>query len=247
MAAATADLRVFDDPEALADALATAFDAAAEQSVAERGGFSVALAGGRTPGGLYHLLATRFGDRAWWAETRVYWSDERYVPPDHPDSNVGAARTAVLDSVGLPPAHVLAPDTTLVDPEEAARQYGRALRDAGGLDLVLLGLGEDAHVASLFPGGTALDEGHHRVVVVSDSPKPPAVRLTMTLVAFREARATWILASGASKAGALAASLQPASRQPGTRTPAARVAASGARVTWWVDREAAGIRPRQNV
>lgn len=242
MAAATADLWVFDDPEALADALATAFDAAAEQAVAKRGQFSVALAGGRTPGGLYHRLATGFGDRSWWTETRVYWSDERYVAPDHPDSNVRAARTAVLDSVGLPPAQVLAPDTTLVDPEAAARDYGRAVRDAGGLDLVLLGLGEDAHVASLFPGSGALDEARHRVVVVSDSPKPPAVRLTMTPVAFREARATWILASGASKAGALAASLQ-----PGARTPAAKVAASGARVTWWADREAAGTRPGQEV
>lgn len=186
---------------------------------------------------LYRQLAGAHGEAPWWDRVHVYWSDERYVPADHSDSNVRAAREALLDRVGILPAHVHGPDTSSADPRVAAARYDGVVRDAGTMDLVLLGLGGDGHVASLFPGSETLRETERLVVAVTDSPKPPPTRLTMTPAAFERARAVWFLVVGEAKREALAWSLA-----PGSDGPAARVRPAGGSAVWWVDQAvAAGL------
>src|SRR5699024_4642592 len=129
------------------------------------GEFSVALAGGNTPKSLYELLAgDAFRDQIEWSKVSIYFGDERAVPPDHPDSNYAMARGALLSRVPIPEDNIHRMRGE-IDPEDAAIEYGRVLKstygDHGGLDLVLLGMGDDGHTASLFPDTAALDEMKH--------------------------------------------------------------------------------------
>ena len=197
-------MNVFSDRDAMSLAVARAFVDAA--SASER--FAVALMGGSTPESFYRHLATEFAHQVPWARVHLFWSDERYLPPDHPDSNVGMARKTFIDAVPIPQVNVHAPRTDLLDPDGAARLYERDLRSLLGheprFDWMLLGLGEDGHVASLFPGGAAVEERDRLVVAVRDSPKPPPVRLTMTPALINLSREIHMLVAGASKRQALA-------------------------------------------
>ncbi len=195
-------LKCFEDREAMGRAVAAAFVEAA-QAVES---FTVALAGGRTPGPLYRLLASELRDEVPWERVHVFWSDERYVAPTDPDSNVRMARELLLNHVPIPEKNVHAPRTDLSEPGEAALRYEETLREHS-LDWVLLGLGEDGHVASLFPGRPELEERQRMVVAVHDSPKPPPVRLTLTPAAINAAREVHLLVAGAPKRVALEAVL----------------------------------------
>ena len=168
--------------------------------------FNVALAGGRTVEPLYRCLASEHRDDIPWERVHVFWSDERYVPPTDPDSNVRMAHEFLLNHVPIPEKNVHAPRTDLSEPGEAALRYEETLREHS-LDWVLLGLGEDGHVASLFPGRPELAEKQRIVVAVHDSPKPPPIRLTLTPAAINAAREVHLLVAGAPKRVALEAVL----------------------------------------
>ena len=236
-------LAIFEDRKGLSRAVARALVDASQRATRARGRFALALAGGSTPALLYEILATEHRDQIPWAQTHLFWSDERYVPSDHRDSNYRMVRETLLDSVPLAAENVHAPDTAAGSPDESAARYERTIRDfyapkEPGLDWILLGLGEDGHIASLFPGAPALEETQHLVVAVTDSPKPPPVRVTMTLPLINGSREVHFLVSGESKRAALAGSRGGGTGTGGdARLPAQRVRRDA--TFWWVDRDAA--------
>ncbi len=177
------------------------------ESVQSNGSFSLALAGGNTPRTLYRLLSSQFRDRIPWTKVQVFWGDERYVPLDDPRSNYRMARESLLDAVPCPAENVHPMPTELRDPDVAARDYEKTLRgyfskDWPRFDLVLLGIGEEGHTASLFPGSPALEETRRGVVAVKAPVEPPQ-RLTLTLPALTHAANVYFLVSGSNKAQAL--------------------------------------------
>jgi 6-phosphogluconolactonase len=162
-----------------------------------RGRASLALAGGTTPKATYEALATLPLD---WSNIDVFFGDERCVPPDHSDSNYRMAKAALFDRIAIGAERIHRMQGELADREAAAHAYERLLPAA--IDVVVLGIGEDAHTASLFPGATALSEPA-RLVLPVIGPKPPPERLTLTPPVLRAARLCLMLASGAGKAEAV--------------------------------------------
>ncbi|MGH7517444.1 MAG: 6-phosphogluconolactonase [Gemmatimonadales bacterium] len=162
---------------------------------------SLALAGGSTPRPVYERLAAELPDRDPWSRIDVFFGDERCVPPDDPASNYRMAKEALLDRVpvGAPQIHRMEGERT--DHDEAARAYEAIL--PGRLDLLVLGLGDDGHTASLFPHAPSLAETRRRVLAVR-APRPPLDRLTITPPVILDARLTLMLVEGAAKADALA-------------------------------------------
>ncbi len=235
-------LRIFPDKQSLSRAVAEAFVDSADRLVSERHRFSVALAGGGTPRLLYQLLGGELRKNIPWAHVHFFLSDERYVPRDHPDSNYRLVREAMLVHVAMPPENLHFPRTDFEEPEAAARHYEQSLASFFApveprLDWILLGLGEDSHLASLFPGSSALDETERWVVAVKDSPKPPPVRLTMTLPLINLAGEVHFLVSGREKAEALRSSRE-GPPNPG-QLPAHGVRPLEGALSWWVDESAA--------
>ena len=167
------------------------------RAIDERGHASLALAGGTTPKATYEALAGLPLD---WRVLDIFFGDERCVPADHPDSNYRMAKAALLDRVTIPTERVHRIQGELTDYDAAARAYEALLPDK--LDVVVLGIGEDAHTASLFPGSPALRETVRRVLPVT-GPKPPPERISLTPPALRAARLCIVLASGAGKAEAV--------------------------------------------
>ncbi len=232
MPRARVDLRVFEDLEKLSAAAARALVEAANDAIGRRGSFTLALSGGETPKALYRRLASHHQRDVRWGAVHWFWSDERFVPEDHPDSNAGTAR-AILAALSLPSQNLHVPVTRGVEVGESARRYGEELSRFSPLDATLLGLGEDGHVASLFPGSPALEETTRLVVAVRDAPKPPPVRITMTLPAINGSRSVHVLVSGPAKREALSRAL----REDPPAIPAGLIRPEGGAV-WWVDRAA---------
>lgn len=243
---AAAVLRRVEDAEAVSRTAADALVLVARRAVAERGRFTLALAGGSTPRRLYGLLADArepFRGQVPWDRTHVFFGDERHVPPDHPESNYRMARQALLAHVGAASVHRMRGE--LPDAAGAAAAYQAELAsffEAGEdgppprLDLVLLGIGADGHTASLFPGSEALEE-RRRWVAAPFVERLRAHRITLTLPTLDRARQVLFLASGGQKADALARALAP---PPGSAAPpAGRVRPADGEVTWIADRAAA--------
>ncbi|MBI3003159.1 MAG: 6-phosphogluconolactonase [candidate division NC10 bacterium] len=240
-------LRIFPDLEAVSREAARRFAAVAGRAVRARGRFTVALPGGSTPVPLFRLLAASpLRERLPWDRTHVFWADERCVPPDDPASNYGLARTHLLSRVPLtaPNVHRMRGEDP---PAEAAAAFEADLRAAFGLpegrrvprlDLVLLGLGEDGHTASLFPGSPVLEE-RERLVAAPFVERLNAHRLTLTLPVLNAARDLLVLVAGAEKAEALRDSFEPPSGPPSL--PFHRIAPRSGRLTWLVDAAAAGL------
>ncbi|RMG55048.1 MAG: 6-phosphogluconolactonase [Acidobacteria bacterium] len=210
------------------------------RAIALKGRCAVALAGGHTPRPVYHRLAEEHGHRLPWDRIHLFWGDERYVPPDDPQSNYGMVRQTLLDRISLPEENVHPMPTHISPPEEAARAYEQTLRsffgDAGPtFDLVLLGVGADGHTASLFPGSPALRE-RARWVVVTEAPVEPRRRLSLTLPAINAADQVMFLVSGEEKRPVMRALLDEPQRAR-TLYPAAMVRPRGS-VAWFVDRAA---------
>jgi 6-phosphogluconolactonase len=189
----------------------------------------IGLSGGRTPGDVYRLIATS-GLPVDWTAAHFFFADERDAPPTEPESNYWMARKLWFEPAGVPPAHVHRMKADSEDLEAAAKEYEALLEKP--LDLLVLGIGEDGHTASLFPGSRWLEERERRVVPVYDSPKPPPRRLTITPRVIAEAREVVVLARGADKAKAVAAALADSGEV--SRTPARL-----ARDRWWLIDEAA--------
>jgi 6-phosphogluconolactonase len=202
------------DPESVAERAAATIARRLTAAREQRGVAHLALSGGTTPGRTYELLATA---QDGWRGVEIWFADERCVPPDDPDSNYRLAAETLLHPAAIADGAVHRMEGEL-GPDEGARRYAAALSGALAgpaapapapvLDVVVLGIGPDGHVASLFPGAPTLDAGDDAVCLgVWDSPKPPPERITLSLAVLRAARSCVLLATGASKADAVAAML----------------------------------------
>lgn len=241
----TERVKVVDDPDELAEAAARAAVADLEAAVEAHGTATWVLTGGGTPVAAYQRLAAsdlRAGVE--WERIRVAMGDERCVPVTDPDSNWGQAAAALLDHVPVPASHLLRPPGEL-GAEAAADAYQTALSElppgpegTPRLEVVWLGLGEDGHCLSLFPGRPELEVDDRLVVPVHDSPKPPPDRVSLTLAALAGTERLLVLAAGAAKAEPVARARAGDDRLPITRAVAA-VRAAGGSVTWLLDRAAA--------
>ena len=231
----------FPTPERLADAVARHIVARAAEAISATGRFTLALSGGSTPRAAYSRLATgdwqlATGD---WRLVHILWGDERCVPPDDLRSNYRMAKEALLDRVPIPEQqiHRIRGED---DPEKAAAEYERELRallGSEGLDLVLLGLGEDGHTASLFPGQAAVHEAARWVVAVP-APDGTMWRVTLTPAVLNAARNVTFVVSGAGKAQRLEQVLE-GPFAPDV-LPAQAIRPVQGRLTWMVDEAAAG-------
>ena len=245
MSAPLDQVQVVDGPDELAEAAARAAVADLEAAVEAHGTATWVLTGGGTPVAAYRRLAAsdlRAGVE--WERVRVAMGDERCVPVTDPDSNWGQAAAALLDHVPVPASHLLRPPGEL-GAEAAADAYQAALAElpaaAGGaprLEVVWLGVGEDGHCLSLFPGHPELEVTDRLVVAVHDSPKPPSDRVSLTLAALAGTERLLVLAAGPGKAEPVARARAGDDRLPLTRAVAA-VRAAGGTVSWLLDRAAA--------
>lgn len=235
-------VRVLPDRDAVAEMAAREIADAAREAIASRGRFLLALAGGRTPALAYsQLAADPWCDSVDWPRVEFFWSDERAVPPDDPESNYAMARRTMLRPLGIDESRMHRMRGEVEDLASAAREYAAELERLAGkrpvLDLVLLGMGADGHVASLFPGSPALTE-NGRTVVDVQAPSTGAGRLTLTFPVIVAARGILVQVTGADKAETLRRVLL---SNPDARTlPACRLGQAGARVLWLVDEAAAG-------
>jgi 6-phosphogluconolactonase len=236
------ELRVFPDREAMSLAAADLFTQLARDAAADRDRFSVALSGGSTPEQLYELLASPlYRDRVPWCAVHVFWADERCVPRDHPDSNFRLVSALLLSRVSLPAENVhRVPGED--EPGQAARRYEAGIRRFFGtsgmpvFDLVILGVGQDGHTASLFPGAAALGESKRLAVETAPGPAQKHARVTLTLPALNSAAYVLILASGEEKAGIIHEIIDRGNR---SRYPAGLVRPARGSLQWFVDQAAA--------
>lgn len=234
-------LRVFDDLTTLS--AEAAHDIAAAMSTAARtqGRCAIVLSGGRTPRMLYRLLATAPREQIPWPQVHVFWSDERYVPPDDVRSNYRLARDTLLEHVPCPPTNIHPMHTHFGDANVAAREYESTLRaffpdSVAHFDVSILGIGPDAHTASLFPRSPALDARTLWVASVL-APADPRMRLTLTPPALTSAVHTHVLVAGAQKVDALRHALY---SDDVDQFPAACLRQATGTVTWWTDKAAHG-------
>ena len=226
---------VFASPDALSAELVQLTIDAATTAIARRGRFTMALTGGSAAQVLYPVLAQA---PLPWDQIHIFYGDERAVPPDHKDSNHKLAVDTFLSRARIPEANVHRMRGE-EDVEKGAADYERELLQVtdgtGALDVVHVGMGPDGHICSLFPGHPLLQEEKRLVCAITDSPKPPPSRITLTLQALSRARALWFLVSGAGKADAA----KEAILDPTSTLPAAQAARRGATVRWLLDTEAA--------
>jgi len=243
-AGAGAEIRRFDDLDALSHAAADELATLVRAAVVDRGACSIALSGGSTPQRLFRLFAEAGPSAQPWDRVDLWWGDERTVPPDHADSNYRMARESLIDPLGLAASHVHRIAAELADHDACARTYSRELVTALGspptFDVVLLGMGPDGHTASLFPGSPALDETSRWVVanpVSSPLVKGTTTRITLTAPALNAARHIRFLVAGADKAAALAEVLE-GDHDP-ARYPSQLIAPRDGDLVWFVDAAAA--------
>lgn len=229
-------IETYADSTELATAAGARLVGAITAAVAGRGTAHIVLTGGGT--GIALLRHVRdYGPDITWDRVHLYWGDDRFVPHDDDERNDKQAHEALLESIDIPAANVhpmAASDGEYgADIEAAARAYGRLL--PAEFDVHLLGMGGEGHVNSLFPDTPAVREKDHLVVAVTDSPKPPPQRITLTLPAIQRSREVWLVVGGAAKAEAVAAAV-------GGADPV-DVPAAGAigreKTVWLLDREAA--------
>ena len=238
------NILIFDNSEQLADAAAERFVSDAQDAITRHGRFSVALAGGNTPKRVYELLASEpYVSRIEWSSVHLFFGDERCVPPDHADSNYRMVNESLISRVSIPPENVrrIAGEG---DPVISAHKYEEELRGffAGSswprFDLVLLGMGEDGHTASLFPGTSALNETK-AWVVANWVEKFGAFRITLTAPAINHAAHIVFLITGEAKARRLAEILNgPAEPE---RLPVQLIDPVDGTLEWLVDKAAASL------
>lgn len=250
MTAAT--ILIHRDADELAAAVAARLITRLVDIQSSTGSASLVLTGGRVAGKIMSAVSASPARGAVdWRRLDIWWGDERFLPAGDPERNETQARTALLDAVSLDPARVHAMPASDGadgdDPEAAAERYAGELAAAArpedhgpvpSFDVLLLGVGPDGHIASLFPGRPALSD-ERAVVAVRSSPKPPPTRISLTIPTIQAAREVWVVVAGADKAGVVAMALSGAGVQ---QVPAA--AAQGRRRSlWMLDRLAASALP----
>jgi 6-phosphogluconolactonase len=239
------EIIICPDAQALARLGAEQFTANGAEAISRSGRFAVALSGGSTPAALYRLLASpEFRERVDWSRVHFFWGDERCVPPDHQDSNFRMTRETLLDAIQAPSENIHRIVGEL-EPAAAAAGYEAELRRFFGaqiprFELVLLGLGEDGHTASLFPNSSALDE-RQRWVAATYVQKLRSHRVTLTVPVLNAAAQVVFLVAGASKAEIVKEILRP-DRDP-SLFPAARIQPSNGILTWLISEDAATALP----
>ena len=240
----TLELRKLTTPQDLFQAAAEEVLRAAAEAIAQRGRFTIALSGGSTPRNLYTLIAANASASQPWDQMFFFWGDERHVPLNDPDSNYRMAKETLLSKVPIPPANIFPVPAENPDAAAAAQAYEETLRkffalapgDFPRFDLILLGMGPDGHMASLFPETAALQE-KSRLVVANWVEKLNNSRITFTLPVLNAARCVAFLVSGADKAAVLHEVLE--GKAPGEKYPSKLVRPSAGKLIWFVDRAAA--------
>ena len=243
------ELQIAPDNAALCSMAAEEFHLAAESAIRNTGRFAVALAGGTTPRGVYSQLAERYKNLPW-NKIHIFFGDERPAPPDHPESNYRMANESLLSRVAIPAENVHRFRTELA-PEAAAQDYENQLREffhpgPGELprfDLVLLGLGDDGHTASLFPGTAALNESA-RLAAANWVEKLHTFRLTLTFPVLNHAADVIFLVSGAGKSAVLKEVLSSSSQ---ASFPSQRIQPENGRLLWLIDQDAARLLAGQKL
>eukprot|EP00252_Welwitschia_mirabilis_P001480 TRINITY_DN11344_c1_g2_i1.p1 TRINITY_DN11344_c1_g2~~TRINITY_DN11344_c1_g2_i1.p1 ORF type:complete len:339 (-),score=64.00 TRINITY_DN11344_c1_g2_i1:332-1348(-) len=243
-------IRVFEDTDDLSTALADYVSELSESAVKKRGAFAVALAGGSLINALGKLTEAPYQKTVDWAKWYVFWVDERVVAKNHPDSNYKLIKEGFLSKVPIIPSHVYSINDAL-SAEKAAEDYAFSLRqlvrmrtidvaqstDCPKFDLILLGMGPDGHVASLFPKHPILNEKEEWVTFITDSPKPPPERVTFTLPVINSSANVAIVVTGSSKANILQKVLGEDVSQG--LLPAQLVSPDDGTLVWFVDKDAA--------
>ena len=238
------EIKIATDAATLARDAAREFQRLAEAAVQEHGRFSVALSGGNTPRSVYSILASEHKELPW-NRIHIFFGDERHVPPDHPDSNFRMASESLLSKVPIPEKNIHRVHAEL-DAEAAAAEYEQQLssffqpkdHDWPRFDLIFLGIGEDGHTASLFPGSKALSETSRRVVA-NWVEKFKTFRITFTFPVLNHAAEVAFLVSGSGKAQILSEVLRPGSE----KYPAQRIQPENGRLLWLIDRDAGSLLP----
>ena len=238
------DARVLPDLVSLSRAVLEETFPIIQEAVTKRGRFAIALSGGHTPGKMYSLWAQteQYRNKTPWDRVHLFWGDERFVPADDPRSNYHMARETLISQVPIPAENVHPMPTNLPSPEECARAYETELLKFFGseppaFDVQLLGIGDEGHTASLFPGSPALGEKVRWVAAVRVAAAPPQ-RITLTPVVLNQGRNTFFLVAGEGKRAILSAIRDEPASQP-SQYPAARIHPAREPV-WFLDQAAAG-------
>jgi 6-phosphogluconolactonase len=239
-----ADVRAFPDLPKASQALAERLVITAKDVLATNDRFSMVLSGGTTPRLLYRLLSREYSREISWERVHLFWGDERCVPLDSKESNFAMANEAMISKVQLPPENIHRIPAEIIPPEKAAETYEQMLqeffkpeeKDSFLFDAMILGIGEDGHTASLFPGSSALVEKNQWVLAV-DAPSSfsPRKRITLTFPLINRSRSIFFLASGTKKREVVREILN----NPGAARrlyPAAMILPQGSE-TWYIDRE----------
>jgi 6-phosphogluconolactonase len=243
------NVEVLPSPAAVAESAARSVMMTAAMAINAYGRFTIALAGGSTPENLYRLLASpEYRGQIDWSRAEVFWGDERCVPSSSPDSNYRKARASLLDHVPVRPERVhrmpgrwAAEDGARLYEEDLKRVFGEAAA-VPRFDIVLLGMGDDGHTASLFPGMPSLDERERWVVGSAVPPyvRPNVPRITLTLPVLNAAYWVLFLVTGQSKAGRVREAITAEPGDPDA-LPAARVRPTRGMLSWLLDEEAASM------
>lgn len=233
-------IKSFPSLESLSAAAAKEIAILAKEAIEERGQFTIALSGGNTPRSLYELLARDYSTSIDWKRVHLFWGDERFVPLKDPASNFRMAREALQDGIDIPAENIHPIPTAMSDPLDSALGYSVELfqffkGETPEFDIVLLGLGNDGHTASLFPGMYE-KEMNRGDVIVTRSPVIPFDRISLTLSVINNARNVFFLVAGSDKAGILHEVLEDAKNEK-PKFPAAMVKPVG-NLLWFVDEAA---------
>lgn len=242
-----AKVTIFPDRKQLSEGLSGHLAHLAAKACLAHGRFHVAFSGGS----LLEIIAPALcsnplRDRIDWSTWYVFWADERWVTFSSPDSNYGVAKSLLFNNLPIPREQIYTLDNSH-SPDETARAYEFALekifqvefKQIPRFDLILLGVGEDGHTASLFPGHSALNETRHWVVPILNAPKPPPVRITMTLPLINHACNVIFVAAGSAKANIISEVFNSKEEQP--KLPVQMVKPSNGQLHWFIDRAAAEI------
>jgi 6-phosphogluconolactonase len=238
------EVHTFDTLRDASRAVAERIAETARVAIAERGRFSIALSGGKTPELLYGFMADEYASKMEWTSVYLFWGDERFVPQDHPDNNFRMAHQAWISKVRIPTQNVYRIHTEEMTPEKAAESYEEILADffkdseemsSSTFDVILLGIGVDGHTASLYPGNAVLSEKNRWVVPVDAPPSIfPKKRITLTLPLINRSRDVIFLALGEEKKSVIHAILKEPEKAKKIY-PAARIKPRE-RLLWYVDK-----------